>query len=72
MLQALPTGGLGPPPSCARSHPPGRGGVRLTAQRLRAAWVVGLGPAHAHEAGLAALWGRAVGLAPHRDALHGH
>lgn len=72
MPQALPAGGLGPSPFSACSHPPGRGGAGLTAQCLGAARVVGLGPAHTHEAGLAALRGRAVGLALHGGALHGH
>lgn len=59
------------PPLLAPAHlvPQGAG---LTAQCLLAARVVGQGPGQGYEASLAALRGRALGLALHRDTLHRH
>lgn len=57
------------------SLPPARlagWGPGLTAQHFRAARVVGPRPGHSHEAGLAALQGRVLGLALQRGALHRH
>lgn len=52
--------------------PPGRLGAGLTAQRLLAAGVVGLGPGHSGEARLVALQGWVLALTLHGGALHRH